>query len=277
MKKLIIACLLLLVPIEALAEGNQPAGGVSPGQLSRTGRNIDYIVPVVRTLGSPTAGLCAVTATTATPHTYIGNGRDGYIGDATIQNLSRVVWTSSIGQPPYPTRLAVNLADITTTANVLTCDWAEFSGYTWDGRFVKERITGITESLQYTTNSFRKVTRIESYGCDRGVSSGVGGTDATDSFVVRASHWVALPWKINEANDIDVACASLLDAHFTVSNTGASAMKCIDGSLLTQHLPSNSVSVLYNGLGTGGTGLSCPTDRSTILIRGRANPSFTRY
>lgn len=276
MKKLIIACLLLLLPLEAIAEGNQAAGGVSPAQLSRTGRSFDYVVPVVRTLVT-TLSSCTQTATTATPHTYIGNGRDGVIGDATIQNLSRVVWTSTLGQPSYPSRLEVHLADITTTANTLTCDWAEISGYTWNGTFVKERITGITESLQFTVNSFRKVTRIESYGCDRGVSSGVGGTDATDSFVVRVSNWVALPWKIKEAADIDVVCSSLLDAHFTVSNTGASAQKCIDGALLTQHTQSNSINILYNGLGTNGPGLSCPNDRSTILIRGRASPDFTRY
>lgn len=288
--KLRAASLLILAalagPGAAFAEG-QPAGGMPPASLSRSGRQFTYVIPSLRTQTSPASTTCTITTGTVTADLASGStydlsqgGRDGFVFYLDFASVSSFSTTSAsaFGAIPYPSRLMIDFYDASSNGT-LVCTSLTIGGYRWDGEKITENVTRASSIIEttttprYTDNAFSAVTSVVGSGCSGGASG--------DLLRVRVSPWVALPRRVLKSSDIDSVCVSATNSGFTVQAAGYSFDTCLPGSSFTYDFPSNSIYVLNNLFRawlTGSTGTSsCQQDRLMTIIRGRGNPAGTAY
>ena len=112
--------------------------------------------------------------TTATSTAGCTVGLRGCIVSASFNGVTSVSVTpgSSLGQPPYPAPLNIDLYD-SGSNGTLVCSAAVISGITSTGKAASETVSSLTESGKTTANAWKRVQRVHATGCSGGGASDV--------------------------------------------------------------------------------------------------------
>lgn len=149
---------------------------------------------------------------------YVGSSKGGGMaGGFLLENVVRdtaihVTWTTSIAQPPYPTRLAVYLVDSSSVAGV-NCGTVAITGIiagppgSSSPNIIAntETLSTVNATTQYTTYAYESVSKIAANNCHN-AGAGTNAANNNTWLAVAMSAQVWLPRKLVDYRQIGAIC-----------------------------------------------------------------------
>jgi hypothetical protein len=272
---------LALLPLIFLAQTAtaqlQPASGLEPKMLDRTGRTVNEVFPYVRTLAT-TSCVQTATVTAAVPYATTTTQRTnvhGYIiGFAPGVAPTGITITTSIAPMMYASKVQIAISDVSGDT-VPVCRGYEIRGDGWNGQSQVEIVpfsttTVLSETVwPISSKSWSRITYFRLTGCD--------SMDADDLVMVRQTAQVALNWRVGPTPgtyDVLSVCLTSIGAGATAVNS-----RCALPSAFSYDtdIDANTINLLDLDFRLGAAGQTCPTDGSSFLIKYRANPGVRTY
>lgn len=246
---LALTAALLAIFAIAVARGPAPAeASVRTSDLSDQLDGVTYVIPSF-VVGTSTGSAV---------------GSNGMLVSGTLNNAGHnITWTTSIAQPPYPSRYLVRTVEASATSANVYCSQVQITGRTWDGRTVTETFTKVQEATRTSTYSYEKLTKVVATGCVNNLATGQS-TGNADRLKVYASTRYAMPVVVRSSADIVSVCK--VQRAMNGSNTEP---KCLAQSTIT----ALTVGKLGNSINLGTVNFQGTTaaNGDTIIVRVRGN------